>query len=85
MIDFHMSFGILILVLLIFRFVVRMAARRPEWALLLALIGLHVAAALYHQSYRKDKDYRNWGCERANARSHPQLRGLTTEIPREPK
>ncbi len=120
MIDFHMSFGILILVLLILRFVVRMVARRPEWAdsgnvyfnkigewthwglyllvfamtitgimlasdtgyladlsttvgstleqfhfglgrlhgavwtLLLALIGLHVAAALYHQFYIKD-------------------------------
>jgi cytochrome b561 len=120
MIDFHMTFGILILVLLIFRFVVRLTAQRPEWAdsgniyfnrigewthwglylltlamtltgimlasdngyladlfgagssaldqfniglgrfhgavwaLLLTLIGLHVAAALYHQFYIKD-------------------------------
>lgn len=116
-IDFHMAFGILILVLLILRFVVRMVAQRPNWAdsgnvyfnkigewthwglylltmamaitgimlaantgyladlfgsaadwfrfglgrfheavwvLLLSLIGLHVAAALYHQFYIKD-------------------------------
>jgi len=26
-----------------------------------------------------------WGCERAAARSHPQIWVLTTEIPEEPK
>jgi hypothetical protein len=25
-----------------------------------------------------------WGCERANARSHPQIWEFTTEIPKEP-
>jgi cytochrome b561 len=120
MINFHMTFGILILVLLIFRFLIRLLAQRPDWAdsgnmyfnrigewthwglylltlamtitgimlasetnrlarlfgmpnsafrqfrfglgkfhetvwvLLLILIGLHVAAALYHQFYIKD-------------------------------
>jgi hypothetical protein len=27
---------------------------------------------------------RIWGCERVDARSHPQIRGFTTAIPREP-
>ena len=26
-----------------------------------------------------------WGCERANARSHPQIWEFTTEIPKGPK
>ena len=29
-------------------------------------------------------DNRIWGCERAYARSHPQIRSLTTENPKDP-
>jgi len=31
------------------------------------------------------KGGRIWGCERAYARSHPQIRVSTTEFPKEPK
>jgi hypothetical protein len=30
------------------------------------------------------RGYRIWGCERADARSHPQIRGSTTRIPKDP-
>jgi hypothetical protein len=31
------------------------------------------------------EDPRVWGCERADARSHPQTREFITEIPNEPR